>query len=288
MPKLRKEFLLIAQTDHDLYNAYQQTQNPRVEKAMLGAKFVASFIGHEAGKALFIGLYEITGHKQMSFKQFWSVPSHLVLRDTYGMHGMTDKRGTTLWFDLERLPFAKERTGKMVIEWPGNDRAYHRWAHANTFPILQDGLSGQDSLIEDINDIQDSGRDSTTKEALVLARRGQGMFRTQVLQRWGNACAVTGATTVDAIRASHIRPWRHSSDSERLDPSNGLPLVASLDALFDGGLISFDGSGKLIASDCLSDSERRIFGINGRALLRKPTARTAKYLEYHRHNRFQK
>ncbi|HEY7157698.1 MAG TPA: HNH endonuclease [Gemmataceae bacterium] len=148
--------------------------------------------------------------------------------------------------------------------------------------------SPEDSLIEDINDIQNSNRDSTTKEALVKARKGQGVFRTQVLQRWGNACAVTGSLTLDAIRASHIKPWKQSSDAERLDPANGLPLVASLDALFDRGLISFEGSGKMIVSGRLSKQERRIFGITGRALMQKPAPETAKYLKYHRQYRFQK
>jgi len=35
----------------EVFNAYQQTQGEKVEKAMLGAKYVASFIGHEPGKA---------------------------------------------------------------------------------------------------------------------------------------------------------------------------------------------------------------------------------------------
>ena len=78
--------------------------------------------------------------------------------------------------------------------------------------------SPEDSLIEDINDIKDSNRDSTTKEALVKARKGQGVFRTQVLQRWGNACAVTGSLTLNAIRASHIKPWRQSSDADASIP----------------------------------------------------------------------
>ena len=34
-----------------IFNAYQQMQGPRVEKAMQKAKFIASFIGHEAKKS---------------------------------------------------------------------------------------------------------------------------------------------------------------------------------------------------------------------------------------------
>lgn len=50
------------------------------------------------------------------------------------------------------------------------------------------------------------------------------------------------------LRASHIRPWRDSSNGERLDPSNGLLLAAHLDALFDSHLITFDDSGNLLVA----------------------------------------
>jgi putative restriction endonuclease len=38
------------------------------------------------------------------------------------------------------------------------------------------------------------------------------------------------------LRASHIKPWSDCSNRERLDPLNGLLLVAHIDALFDNGL----------------------------------------------------
>jgi hypothetical protein len=46
---------------------YQQTQSEEVERAMLEAKFVASFIGHEPGKALFVGLYSIGKTRPLSY-----------------------------------------------------------------------------------------------------------------------------------------------------------------------------------------------------------------------------
>lgn len=96
----------------------------------------------------------------------------------------------------------------------------------------------------------------TTKKALIDARRGQGRFRESVLKRWGQRCAVTSSVTYKAIRASHIKPWSECTNEERLDPENGLPLVASLDALFDAGLISFDSDGVLIVSPEMSVEER--------------------------------
>ena len=149
-------------------------------------------------------------------------------------------------------------------------------------------LALDNPILEDVLIITRKKIDSTTKAALVNARVGQGKFRSEVLELWGNRCAVTGSETCDAIRASHIKPWRHSTDAERLDPNNGLPLVASLDALFDAGLISFASSGTLIVSSVLSKSERRIFGLNSQSLAKPPPQKTALYLAYHRDYVFKK
>ena len=48
--KLRNVFSWLVDENHALFNAYQQTQGKTVEKAMLRAKFVASFIGQEGGQ----------------------------------------------------------------------------------------------------------------------------------------------------------------------------------------------------------------------------------------------
>lgn len=77
-----------------------------------------------------------------------------------------------------------------------------------------------------------------------------------MVPRSGNSCAVSGSTVLDAIRASHNKPWRNANDNERLDPFNGLPLIASFDALFDVGLIAFDENGCLLVSSRLPESER--------------------------------
>lgn len=58
-PELSKVFCWLADMKPGVFNAYQQTQGEKVEKVMLRAKYVASFIGHEAGKAVFVGLYSI-------------------------------------------------------------------------------------------------------------------------------------------------------------------------------------------------------------------------------------
>jgi hypothetical protein len=41
----------------DVFNAYQQTQTERAEKAMSKASHIVSLIGHKPGKAVFVGVY---------------------------------------------------------------------------------------------------------------------------------------------------------------------------------------------------------------------------------------
>jgi HNH endonuclease len=48
--------------------------------------------------------------------------------------------------------------------------------------------------------------------------------------------------------ASHCKPWRDSTNEERLNGENGLLLTPSIDHLFDRGFIGFEDSGKLIIS----------------------------------------
>jgi predicted restriction endonuclease len=50
------------------------------------------------------------------------------------------------------------------------------------------------------------------------------------------------------LRASHCKPWRDSTNSERLDGDNGLLLTPSIDHLFDRGFISFAADGRLLVS----------------------------------------
>ena len=124
--------------------------------------------------------------------------------------------------------------------------------------------------------------ESTDRQALILARVGQGDFRKSVLRDWGHRCAVTGSTTTVAIRASHIKPWRSCSDPERLDPHNGIPLVATVDALFDSGLISFSDDGEMLISNKLEPDERAVLGIANLGLRRRPAPEMVPYLRVHR------
>jgi hypothetical protein len=136
-PELRKVLPWLAAEKPPVFNAYQQTQGSRVETAMNNAKYVASFIGHEPGKALFVGLYSIEGSRPLTLEEFWRVPAYAEMK-AFGMQGFTgeDGRSSVLWFDLALKDFYASWKGKLVIEWPGLERSWWRWADRNTMPVL--------------------------------------------------------------------------------------------------------------------------------------------------------
>jgi len=74
----------------------------------------------------------------------------------------------------------------------------------------------------------------TDREAIITARRGQGLFKQRVMQI-ETKCRITGVDYPVHLVASHCRPWRDSTNDQRLDGENGLLLTPSVDHLFDRG-----------------------------------------------------
>lgn len=142
-----------------------------------------------------------------------------------------------------------------------------------------------DKVLADIAQVQASKRtDSTEVDQLILARLGQGAFRKSLLKE-RKQCFVTGYPDPQVLVASHIKPWARSSDTERLNPKNGLLLIPTLDRVFDRGLISFEEEGRILISSRLMIPEK--LGINRRLRLSAFEGREA-FLEYHRRKVFKR
>jgi hypothetical protein len=121
----------------------------------------------------------------------------------------------------------------------------------------------------------------TEKQALIKSRIGQGGFREDIIKLWG-CCSLTGLKNISLLKASHIKPWRDSSNFERLDPYNGLLLTPNYDLLFDWGLIAFRENGQIIISNELSRDDRHAFQADENQRLRKVFPENQSFLEYHR------
>jgi putative restriction endonuclease len=86
---------------------------------------------------------------------------------------------------------------------------------------------------------------ATTRTALVKARIGQGLFKERV-HRLEHACRLTMVTNPTHLVGSHIKPWRESTNEERLSGASGLLLTPTADHLFDRGFISFADDGEVL------------------------------------------
>ena len=147
--------------------------------------------------------------------------------------------------------------------------------------------------------------DRLTERLLVAAARvGQHRFAGGVLRNHGHRCVFCGLS-VDSggqrasrmLVASHIKPWRSSSNVERLDVRNGLAACPTHDVAFDTGLLMVNGGLRIhvaphIEAAAVSDpATRAAFGrppLADRLLLPDMASPPGPiYLDWHRANIFQ-
>lgn len=135
----------------------------------------------------------------------------------------------------------------------------------------------------EVEAITGSAITETEKDSLVRARRGQGKFRADLLQI-EHECRISRVRNPEYLIASHIKPWRHSNNDERLDGEKGLLLNPNIDLLFDRGLISFEDNGNVIFSPVADYVELPKLGIDPCRPLNVGnfTSGQKSYLEFHR------
>ena len=120
--------------------------------------------------------------------------------------------------------------------------------------IVTKQIAGRDVQIEAASDLELE----TTVERMVSQRIGQERLRRQLLSYWNWRCALTHLNVVPLLRASHIKPWKDSTDSERLDEFNGLLLAPHIDAAFDRGFITFEDDGRLVVASALNEDAQQL------------------------------
>ena len=154
---------------------------------------------------------------------------------------------------------ASSELAKLPIFIERNERGHNMYSSAlSKFgSYLAEGFENDvETDVEAV--LTDPNASPTEKIELVKSRIGQGAFRQKLLSHW-EGCAVTGYKELTLLVASHIKPWRSSSNAERLDPFNGLLLLPNLDRAFDRGLVTFELDGTLLASPLLT--EPKLIGI---------------------------
>jgi putative restriction endonuclease len=141
----------------------------------------------------------------------------------------------------------------------------------------------------------------TERILLAAARVGQHVFARHVLVNCGSQCvfcglrpAAFGATRM--LMAGHIKPWKDSTPTERLDPRNGLAACPAHDVAFDTGMLTVNGGLRIHLARPLADAiqtdplARQYYGRPPlREVLLLPEGAQAparKYLDWHRQKIF--
>ena len=129
----------------------------------------------------------------------------------------------------------------------------------------------------------DTSIGDTEREAIIRARRRQGLFKQRVMEA-ETRCRIRGVDNTIHLVASHCKPWRDSSNEERLDGENGLLLPPGIDHLFDRGFIGFEDSGRLIISPVAHLPSLQRMGVETQSVVNVGgfTKGQRTYLDFHR------
>ena len=94
-------------------------------------------------------------------------------------------------------------------------------------------------------------------------------------------CRITGVDNPIHLVASHCKPWRDSTNEERLNGEKGLLLTPSIDHLFDHG---FEDSGRLVVSPVAHRPSFERMGIDTRGVVSVGgfTEEKRRYLDFQR------
>ncbi len=158
-------------------------------------------------------------------------------------------------------PLLPDKYSPLQITGDGNQSYLH--AIGDEFAAVLLSLLGSPEIVQPIIDlsqiefldeeqelIANDSMEETVKASLVMSRVGQGSFRNRVMF-FEPDCRITGVAAKELLIASHIKPWKISSNEERLSGHNGLFLSPHIDKLFDRGFITFEDSGAVAVSPLL-------------------------------------
>ena len=153
-------------------------------------------------------------------------------------------------------------------------------------PVPADDLDYWEHKLE-LDIVGDSSVRETERLAIVRARVGQGLFKERV-SMIETKCRITGVENPVHLIASHCKPWRDSSNEERLDGENGLLLTPSIDHIFDRGFIGFENNGKLIISPVAHRPSLERMGVETEQIVNVGgfSSGQKQFLDFHRNSVF--
>lgn len=189
---------------------------------------------------------------------------------------------------IKYSPFKVDADGNQGYLYPCNEelaiKLVELIGELNIYQIDEEQL---ELSIDDVRRIENNTLipliTETESEAKTKIRMGQQKFRKNLIPLWEGKCALCGIKLSDLLIASHSKPWKDSTNIERLDPYNGVLLCCNHDALYDKGLITFDGQGRLHISSVISEDNYLMYGLNPRAKIQLYSGNKV-YFKWHKKN----
>jgi hypothetical protein len=174
------------------------------------------------------------------------------------------------------------RLAEVIIGLIGQEVAPIALAARSVKPVPAEDLDSWERKIEQ-EVAGNSAISQTDRLAIVRARNGQGLFKERV-SKIESRCRITGVDNPVHLIASHCKPWRDSTNEERLNGENGLLLTPSIDHLFDRGFIGFEDNGTLIISPVAHRPSLRRLGIETEKIANVGgfTGGQKQFLDFHR------
>ena len=85
---------------------------------------------------MFVGFYAVRSYRSLTVEACLNRPLHRELM-SLGLEGMkaTAGRESVLEFDLPLMDWHSEWRGRLIIDWPGLERSWYRWADRNEFAV---------------------------------------------------------------------------------------------------------------------------------------------------------
>lgn len=108
----------------------------------------------------------------------------------------------------------------------------------------------------------DTPEQVTERLLVATARVGQHRFAAFVLSNFAYRCGFCGLypgrdlERKGLVVASHIKPWRDSTDRERLEPTNGIAACPTHDRAFDAGILWVNGGYRIHSVEALDRAVR--------------------------------
>ncbi len=167
---------------------------------------------------------------------------------------------------LKYAPFQEDASGNPGYLYPCNEelaiKLLELISESNFYRVNEEQL---ELTIDEVKRVERNTLipvvTETESEAKTKMRWGKQKFRKELMPLWEDKCALCSIKLPELLKASHSKPWKDSTNKERLDRYNGLLLCRNHAGLYDEGLIAFDGQGRLHISSIIREEDYGMYGI---------------------------